>query len=177
MSAAASPYAFDFALGLIGALGWIAVLTHAVRHPAARLWPPRQPSILTVIWSWGLTIVIYISLVRLGSSVGNTLDLSAFVRWGIGGTLAISGSLFHSWATSTLGLKATSGWPAARCTRGPYAFCAHPQYIGQGLSFAGLTLIAGAPHALIIAALGCLALAFAARVEATHLNAHHPTHT
>ena len=156
-------------IGLGACAAWAAILLHASRRPAARLWPPRRPTVLTVVWSWGLTIAIYVGLVRLGSAEGNVLDLPQALRWGLGGALTVGGSLLQSWGTATLGLKATSGWPAPRATRGPYRVMSHPQYAGQAASFAGIALISGGALVWIVALAGALALAFAARVEHVHL--------
>lgn len=161
-------------LGLAACAVWIGILIHAWARPAARLWPPRRPTKATVIWSWGLTIAIYVSLFQLGAREGNTLGLPVATLTA-GWIIAILGSLFHSWATASLGLAATSGWPRAetaqgdRCTKGPYAYTAHPQYIGQALSFMGLALASGGTWVWLIAALGSLALCLAALIEHLHL--------
>jgi protein-S-isoprenylcysteine O-methyltransferase Ste14 len=165
----------NFALGLAASFGWIGVLIHAALRPGARLWPPRRPTWITVLWSWGLTTAIYISIVRLGFAQGNTLALPAWVQ-NIGIAMAVIGSIYHSWATSTLGVKTTSGWPlggsypAKRCTKGPYKHMSHPQYLGQCLSFVGLALMSGAGQAAVIAMLGGATLAFASFVEHQHLS-------
>jgi len=163
-------------IGLFGALGWITILTHAVMFPAARIWPPKQRAgsvaeAVIMIWSWGLTICIYVGLVRLGAEDGNVLGLPSGLRWIGGGALALIGSALHSWGTAALGLKATCGFcpDAAPCDTGPYRHIRHPQYLGQGLSFLGLALISGGDRVWIVASLGCLALIFAANRESAHL--------
>ncbi|MEM5475013.1 methyltransferase [Pacificibacter sp. AS14] len=165
----------NFALGLAACLGWISALIHAALYPRARFWPPKHPTWITVVWSWGLTCAIYVSIVRLGFTQGNTLALPALVQ-NIGIGVAVIGSIYHSWATSALGVKTTSGWPlggtypAQRCIKGPYRHMSHPQYLGQCLSFIGLALMSGAAQAATIAILGCAALALASFVEHRHLS-------
>lgn len=164
----------DLAIGLLACLGWATILLHAHFSPSTRIWPPRHPTWITVVWAWGLTTLIYVSIVRLGDWDSAKQSLPPFVHiFGFG--LAIAGSLYHSWATSALGLKATSGWPeggsypVARCTKGPYKHVAHPQYIGQSLSFVGLAIVGGSLSGALVAAVGCATLALASYIEHQHL--------
>ncbi|RPE71537.1 phospholipid methyltransferase [Pacificibacter maritimus] len=164
----------NFALGLIGCFGWLGILTHANLRPSARIWPPRRPSWICVLWSWGLTTMIYVGLFRLGLSENEARILPESLVT-LGAIIAVAGSILQSWGTSALGLKATSGWPlggsypADGCTKGPYKYHRHPQYIGQSLSFIGLALFGGSPYAVVLAVFGCAALVFASHVEGKHL--------
>ncbi|WP_417248778.1 methyltransferase family protein [Celeribacter sp.] len=170
-----SPLLPHLILGLFGAGAWLVILAHASRAPAKRLWPPRRATLWTVVWSWGLTIAIYVGLIRLGLAEGNALGLSDGLRFGIGLPITVAGSVLQSWGTAALGLRATSGWPKGAdtpdmaSTKGPYCFTAHPQYIGQSMSFVGIALASGGIWVWVVAVAGCFALLRAAQVEDVHL--------
>ncbi|WP_071675192.1 methyltransferase family protein [Nioella nitratireducens] len=162
-------------LGLILGLGapalWVGILAMSDRQPGHGPWPPRQGNLLTAIWAWGLTALIYVGLLRIW--IGPPL-LPDAVRLGLGLPLAVLGSVLHGWATAALGLKATSGWDFGVVISGPYGLSRHPQYLGQIVSLWGLVLIIATGPALAIGLAATIALLYAARVEDRALAARHP---
>jgi protein-S-isoprenylcysteine O-methyltransferase Ste14 len=149
-------------LGLSASVIWVAILVLSDRWPGHGPWPPRKGNLLTAIWAWGLTTLIYVGLVQ---TWGQTPVLPGILRWGLGLPMAVAGSLLHTWATAALGLKGTSGWDVGISTKGPYALCRHPQYLGQIVSIAGLALIIGSPEALILGVAASLMLGYGSGVE------------
>ena len=134
-------------LGLCATAIWAVLLLLSDRTPGHGPWPPRKGNLLTATWAWGLTTLVYVGLVQIW---GQSPVLPPIIQWGLGLPLAIAGSILHTWATATLGLKGTSGWDVGLATNGPYALCRHPQYLGQIVSIAGLALIIGSPEALVL---------------------------
>ncbi|MBD3678078.1 MAG: hypothetical protein HUJ27_06695 [Rhodobacteraceae bacterium] len=164
------------ALGLGAALMWILILLWSDARPAQRFWPPNRGNVFTAAWAWVLTILIYVGLIRTASADWNALDLPMGLRWGLGGTFSVVGSVIQSWGTLALGLKGTSGWHVGLVHQGPYARMRHPQYAGQIGMLMGVALISGTDIGWMIVALATVALVMAARVEDRFLAALHPEH-
>jgi hypothetical protein len=159
------------ALGLGASALWIAILLWSDARPGLRLWPPRQGSWFTAVWAWGLTILIYVGLIRAGTAEWNAVGLPAALRWGAGGALSVSGSVLQGRGLGDLGLKGTSGWRVAPVRTGVYARFDHPQYLGQIAALAGIALISGTLWGWLIVVAACAALLYAGRVETRFLAA------
>ncbi|MGI3184061.1 methyltransferase family protein [Nioella aestuarii] len=160
-----------FILGLSATVIWTVILILSDRQPGHGPWPPRKGNFFTATWAWGLTTLIYVGLVQ---TWGQSPVLPAGLRFGLGLPLAAIGSVVHTWATAALGLKGTSGWDVGIATRGPYALCRHPQYLGQIVSIVGLALIIGSPEALILGVAASLMLGYGSRVEDLAIQSRHP---
>jgi protein-S-isoprenylcysteine O-methyltransferase Ste14 len=158
-------------LGLTATGIWAALLVLSDRSPGHGPWPPRNGNLITAIWAWGLTTLIYVGLVQ---TWGQTPILPVPIRWGLGLPFAISGSVLHTWATAAFGLKGTSGWDVGIATKGPYALCRHPQYLGQIISIAGLALIIGSAEALILGLAACVMLGYGSEVEDRAIQSRYP---
>ena len=121
---------------------WLAVCLVSIRRPETAPWPPPIGSAFTALWAWGVTILLYFGIVRMGlphlpQGVG-----TAPLRWTIGGGLSIAGSVLQGAAVAQLGFRRTSGWNTARPeTSRLYARMRHPQYAGQALFFAGWAVL------------------------------------
>lgn len=160
-----------YILGFGASALWLVILALSDRAPGHGPWPPRRGNIITALWAWGLTIGLYAGLVQ---TWGQAPVIPDALRYAIGLPLAVAGSVLHSWATATLGLKATSGWEGGVNTTGPYALCRHPQYLGQIASFLGLALWIGAPSALILGLVASAVLLYGSAVEDRALASRHP---
>jgi len=158
-------------LGLSATVLWTILLAVSDQRPGLGPWPPRKGNLFTVIWAWGLTTLIYVGLVQ---SWGQPPALPGLVRFGLGLPLAVAGSLLHTWATAALGLKGTSGWDVGIATNGPYAFCRHPQYLGQIASIAGFALIIGSPQSLVLGVAASAMLIYGSGVEDRAIQLRHP---
>lgn len=136
---------------------WLAVCLISVRHPGRAPWPPAKGSPFTAAWAWGVTLLLYVGIVRLGLDHMPDSPL----RWAVGGGLSVAGSVLQGVGVAQLGLARTSGWDTARpVTTGLYARLRHPQYVGQALFFAGWAVLTlHLPTvALCLAAIGLLGL-------------------
>jgi protein-S-isoprenylcysteine O-methyltransferase Ste14 len=149
-------------LGLGASALWLVILRLSDRAPGRGPWPPRRGNLFTAIWAWTLTTCLYLGLVQ---TWGQPSVLPGLLRNGIGLPLAIAGSVLHTWATATLGLKGTSGWDVGVTTGGPYALCRHPQYLGQIASLAGIALWIGSTQSLVLGLAASGVLLYGSAVE------------
>lgn len=153
---------------------WVAVLAYSDKVDEARLWPPHQGDWFTALWAWGLTILIYVGLIRCATADWNMLDWPVWLRWGIGGVaLTLASTWVQGRGITNLGLKGTSGWDVGLVTTGAYAKRRHPQYAGQVLSLWGLAILGGNPWAFIAAFAGSGALVYAGHIEDRFLARRH----
>lgn len=153
-----------FGVSLAASAAWLAILTASLCGTA--IWPPRTGSWLAALWAWGLTILIYVGLIRSGAADWNALGWPAWFRWGVGGAaLTLVSFWIQGRGIADLGLKGTSGWDVGLVRSGAYARRRHPQYLGQAVSLVGLALLAASPLALIAGAVGAVALVWASVVE------------
>jgi len=141
----------------------------------AQIWPPARGNWITGIAAWLLTIAIYMGLIRTATADWNTLDLPAWLRWGVGGVaLSVAATWVQGRGITDLGLKGTSGWDVGVVTTGAYARRRHPQYAGQVLSLLGLALLGGSAWAGLAAVAGSAALIYASHVEDRFMARRHP---
>lgn len=153
---------------------WLAVSVHARRNPARALWPPVRGNLLTAIWAWGITILIYVGLIGLGTANWNVANLPRWLTWGLGGTLTLVSQVLHALSVADLGLMATSGWDRGVADRRSYRFLRHPQYWAQGLGFVGWGILAGDPLTLALSLATCATLWHLSESEERVLLHRHP---
>ncbi|WP_424931164.1 methyltransferase family protein [Amaricoccus macauensis] len=164
----------NLALVVAPLLIWLAISTRARRTPRHAAWPPVRGNLVTAIWAWGVTVLIYIGLIGLGTENWNPAGLPRFLTWGIGGTLTIASLVLHGVSVAELGLKATSGWDRGIYDRRSYSFMRHPQYWGQGLGFVGWGILAAEPLTLVMSLATCLVLWHLSETEERVMLARHP---
>lgn len=160
-----------FLLGICATAIWMVILITSERTPETRRWPPRQGNLVTALWAWGLTALIYLGLAQ---TWGQASLLTPAMRYGFGLPLVVLGGGLHAWATATLGLKGTSGWDVGLVTTGPYALCRHPQYLGQIISLFGLAALIGSADSLNLGVAASAMLLYGSGVEDRALAARHP---
>jgi protein-S-isoprenylcysteine O-methyltransferase Ste14 len=163
-------------LGLGASALWIAILLWSDRQPHRRLWPPLRGTWITALWAWGLTVLIYVGLIRACTADWNPLDLPVWLRWGLGAGLSTVGSVIQTQGMIALGLRGTSGWSKTLVTTGVQARWRHPQYLGQIMTLVGIALFAGTIWGWLVVAAGSAALVYAARVEDRFLAQRYPEH-
>ena len=163
-------------IGIGASALWLAILVWSDARPDRRLWPPARGSWLTAIWAWGLTILIYIGLIRTCTAEWNPLNLPTWLRWGLGGGLSTWGSIVQTRGIAAIGLKGTSGWSDQLVTSGVHARWRHPQYVGQIATLVGIAIFAGTVVGWVVVATGTAALIYAAWVEDRFLGTQFPEH-
>lgn len=162
-------FAADAAIHLVLLLG----IVWSVMAPARRIWPPpaERSWLGGLIWllfylAFGLNAVLLLLDWNSGPFAGN-------LRFAVGFPLIVLGTLLLAWGIRTLGVRNTSGRKHAFIASGPYAFTRNPQYLGDIILFAGLSIAANsaylwAAHMLSIMALAITPLAEESWLEETY---------
>jgi protein-S-isoprenylcysteine O-methyltransferase Ste14 len=129
----------------------------SVAFPKRRIWPPpkKQSWQYIIIWTlFYLALVLNILLLVLD---WNNWIISKSVRFFVGIPIIVIGSLLVSWGFATLGIKNTSGMKIEFVNTGPYRFTRNPQYLGDVILFAGITLLSNSLYLTIVHILGGIA--------------------
>lgn len=144
---------------LLGA-GW------CIAVPSRRIYPMESRGV--VFYSmWLLFYFAFLSNFALVLLDWNTGPWTSTSRFFIGGPLALFGTAFVSWGIATLGSKKTSGIAVDDdlITGGPYRYSRNPQYVGDMLLFAGVTIIANSELVFVTHALTSLVFLLAPLAE------------
>ena len=161
---------FGLFIGLGACALWGLILWYSNKEPATGPWPPKSGNLPTALWSWGLTILIYVGLFQTWQTPQGPM---AWLIWTVALSIGTAGSALQTWGTANLGLKGTSGWDVGVVNTGAYAVSRHPQYVGQAAGFLGFAILLGHLPGWIISAAAIATLYFAARVEEAALAARH----
>ena len=140
--------------------------TWCIAFPGRRIYPmERRGAIFYLMWLlFYFAFLSNFALVLLDWNSGTWTSANRFY---VGGPLALFGAAFVSWGIVTLGSKKTSGIAVddALVTEGPYRFSRNPQYVGDMLLFAGVTIIANSELVLVTHALTSLVFLLAPLAE------------
>ncbi len=127
----------------------------SVACPNKRIWPPpHQRS-----WQHVLTWVGFYSVCGLNTALlfldWNSWIFKSDLRFLLGIPVALLGGFLAAWGVVTLGVKNTSGLKGGFVASGPYRFTRNPQYLGDIICFAGVSIVANSlllwiTHALLI---------------------------
>ena len=133
---------------LIGAAWSVAV-------PAKRIWPPPGRESWQHRITWAAFYMVFALNIALLILDWNSWHFKNNLRFIIGIPISVIGVLLVSWGVATLGTRNTSGLKDGFVSSGPYRFTRNPQYLGDMLLFAGLSVIANSiylwiTHVLII---------------------------
>ncbi len=162
---------FGLILGLGACATWGVILWWSERDAMTGPWPPEQGNIPTALWSWGLTILIYVGLFQTWTVPTGPW---AWLIWTIALSIGFAGSALQTWGMANLRLAGTSGWDVGVYTCGAYAWSRHPQYVGQAAGFLGFAILLGHLPGWIISVAAMVTLYAAAQVEEAALEARNP---
>ncbi len=127
----------------LGIFGWISLIAGAaavlliaalgisIRHPARRLWPPKNADDWTATIGWLLTVIVFSGAFLLGVLDWNRYGWLAVFRWPVGLGLVLIGNLIVWRGVFKLGPKATSGAKDQLATDGLYRYSRNPQYMAD----------------------------------------------
>ena len=162
------PNELAFATGLLSAAG-VYVLVLGTLSTGHDWWPPgdRTPAYYC---HWTLVGLFDVSLV-----VTAVLDWGAWgelphsVTVGVGGTLALLGTLVFVWGARTMRSDETMGVTGDLYTDGPYAYTRNPQYLGMIVGVPGFALLADSLLVLALAAVHVGWVLLLPRAEEPHV--------
>ena len=133
---------------LLSAMVW------SVAFPKRRIWPPPNKQSWQYIIIWALFYIVLALNVSLLVLDWNSWTISKPVRFFVGIPIIVIGSLLVSWGFATLGSKNTSGIKGNFVNTGPYRFTRNPQYLGDVILFAGISLFSNSLYVAIVHILG-----------------------
>lgn len=143
----------------------IAALAISIRHPARRLWPPRNADDWTAAIGWLLTVIVFLGAFLLGALDWNRFGWAAVLRWPVGLGLVLIGNLIVWSGVFKLGLKATSGAKDHLATDGLYRYSRNPQYMADIAILIGWLILSASLWATPVIGLGLVILIMAPFAE------------
>ena len=132
----------------------IASLIYSLARPSQRIWPPPRIQSWQFWWMW-----VSVEGSMLGVVVVALLDWDSFLlhhwlRFIVGGVLAIGGLGLVLWGMKTLSLRSSSGLKGQLVIQGPYRYSRNPQYVGTFAYLVGLSVFANSRLAMILCLVG-----------------------
>lgn len=149
---------------LIAQTALLAGALWCIAFPRHRIYPMSGKN----IWYYAMWILFYFVLLSNAAFVvldWNTGVWGSALRFWIALPLVVVGGAFVSWGIATLGLKNTSGLRDRFVARGPYLLSRNPQYVGDMVLFAGISLMANSGVVLVTHALIALIFVLAPFAE------------
>lgn len=143
----------------------IVMLLWSIAVPERRLWPLRAVTQMTFIAIWLPTFWVFGCAIGLGILDWNGLDWPNWLRWGLGLPLILIGNVVVWSAVANIGLRATSGGPAALQVDGWYRWSRNPQYFADMMIVSGWILLAASVWVVPVAIGIIIALAVAPFAE------------
>ena len=155
----------------VAALLLIAALGLSIRHPARRLWPPKDADDWIAAAGWLLTVIVFAGAFLLGALDWNRFGWPAVLRWPVGLGLVLIGNLIVWGGVFKLGLKATSGAKDQLATDGLYRYSRNPQYTADIAILIGWLILSASLWAVPAVGLALVALIMAPFAEEPWLDA------
>ncbi len=143
----------------------IAALGISIRHPARRLWPPKNADDWTAAIGWLLTVIVFSGAFLLGALDWNRFGWPVVIRWPVGLGLVLIGNLIVWRGVFKLGLKATSGAKDQLATDGLYRYSRNPQYMADIAILVGWLILSTSLWAVPVIGLGLVTLIMAPFAE------------
>ena len=141
---------FLIAAATLGALIW------SIAYPARRMWPPKSYSAWTAIVVWVPTCALFGTLIALGVIGWGQMELSAWLRYGLGIPIVVLSNIVVWSAVQGFGIAQTGGAEGTLKTSGLYRYSRNPQYVADAFMVFGWLVLSASPIALVV---GILAIA------------------
>lgn len=142
----------------------IAAVVWCVAFPARRIYPFKTKT-LGYYSMWFLFIFVFLTNPVFIFLDWNTGIWSSALRFWVGVPVLGLGFAFLLWGITTLGSKNSSGLRAGFVAEGPYLISRNPQYVGDFLIFAGITILANSGIVLVTHLLTALVFLLALLAE------------
>jgi protein-S-isoprenylcysteine O-methyltransferase Ste14 len=125
--------------------------------PERRIYPMASPN------GWYYLMWALFGFIFLSNPVFVVLDWNTGLwpgglRFWLALPVALLGAALVSWAIVALGVKRTSGLADELFAQGPYLITRNPQYVGDGLLFAGIAILANSEIVVVTHLLTALVL-------------------
>lgn len=137
----------------------------SIAFPSKRIWPPPNKQSWQYILIWTLFYLALTLNILLLVLDWNSWIVPSQVRVFVGIPVIIIGSLLVTWGFATLGIKNTSGIKNEFIIDGPYRFTRNPQYLGDMILFAGISLLSNSIYVSIVHVLGGIVFLIAPLTE------------
>lgn len=135
-------------IGLAIAGQTFAAIFWSIAKPSQRLWPPQRYTWVTPIIIWGPTFALFGAILAIGVLDWGSIELPAWLRFGVGGVLIVLGNLAVWAEVAGFGIAQTGGAEGVLKTNGLYRFSRNPQYVADTTMLIGWGLLAASVFAI-----------------------------
>lgn len=137
-------------LGLGIAAMTLAAILWSIACPERRIWPPKRYTASTPVFVWVPTVTLFGVLVLLGIGGWGALDVSNWLRFGIGLSLILIGNIVVWREVSHFGLPQPGGAKGTLRTSGLYRYSRNPQYMADIAMIGGWMILSASPSAIVV---------------------------
>lgn len=141
----------------------------SIALPHRRIYPLRSKNVIYYLM-WALFYLIFASNLAIAIADWNGGVWTSDARYIVGATLLVLGTCLFWWGFRTLGVKNTSCIRDRFISSGAYAVCRNPQYLGDMLIFAGVTIISNSGLVLVSHTLTAVVFILATLAEESWLS-------
>lgn len=152
-------------IGLAIATAALIAILWSIAYPERRLWPPKRYTKATPILVWVPTYSLFAILIALGIMEWGSLQISIWLRLGIGIPLILAGNVIVWSEVAQFGLAQTGGAKGSLRTSGMYRYSRNPQYVADIAMIVGWVMLSGSPGAVVVGSAGIAVLVAAAYAE------------
>ena len=138
-----------FSIVLAGILLLLMVIVWSIFFPKSRIWPPPKKDAWQQWVSWLLFSISMFGVPLIGIFDFQSLEVSHWYRFIIGGLIILIGSAIDIWGTRILTGQQSLGCTGKIITQGPYRYTRNPQYVGFILIYSGIIIISYSFLALV----------------------------
>lgn len=152
-------------LGCLASGTLTAALLWSIGFPNQRIWPPPSYNAVIPLIAWILTVAIFGAAIGLGILGWGAIEISGWIRRGLGIPFFVIGNIVVWRGVQRLGLAATSGAESTLVTIGLYRFSRNPQYVADIFILIGIGLVSAAVWVWPVVGAGVLVLLLAPFAE------------
>ncbi len=126
----------------LAAIGW------SMAHPERSIWPPKSYGSSTPIVVWGVTSILFGTIIALGIIGWGDAKVGWLLRFGLGPLLILLGNLAVWSEVIEFGMPQTGGAVGQLKTDGLYRYSRNPQYVADVAILIGWAMLSASVVAL-----------------------------
>lgn len=126
----------------------LSAILWSIVKPSQRFWPPQRYTWATPIIVWVPTFTLFGVIVAIGMLNWGSIELPAWLRFGVGGVLIVLGNLAVWAEVAGFGIAQTGGAEGVLKTNGLYRYSRNPQYVADTTMLIGWGLLAASVAAI-----------------------------